>query len=79
MTQNKTNMTAEELAKSVVLKPCPFCGSAAMLWRGLFDDWVVRCTGCTAQMYTNEDIPDPRIVVDMWNRRVANDAETSST
>lgn len=73
MTQNKTNMTAEELAKSIVLKPCPFCGSAAEFYRGMFDAWNIYCTKCTARMYSNENISNPKIIANEWNRRVADE------
>ena len=51
------------------LKPCPFCGSEAIIKYILGREAVV-CQGCNAEMcgdYTPIDI-----LIEMWNRRTEN-------
>ena len=49
------------------LKPCPFCGSNAVMrdWAAVGEYWVA-CTGC--EMRTAEHY-DPKIAALVWNRR----------
>ena len=49
------------------LKPCPFCGSPAVMldWAAVGEYWVA-CTGC--EMRTSEHF-DPNDAVMVWNRR----------
>lgn len=50
------------------LKPCPFCGNVAAIWRNeRYDTYTVFCTDCNAEIkvcFSRE------AAVDAWNNRV---------
>jgi Lar family restriction alleviation protein len=50
------------------LKPCPFCGGKATVWKDLTQDWYqVYCEKCEA----NTQLKMKRfLAIRYWNRRV---------
>lgn len=49
------------------LKPCPFCGGKAELWKGrLNDGYAIRCSMCKSRtkIYDNQEYASIA-----WNRR----------
>ena len=60
--------------KQNILKPCPFCGSAAHIWEDErfsnggynFPKWYIECLGCGIKT------PTARMdqVVNIWNKRI---------
>ena len=50
------------------LKPCPFCGSKAMMlsWKETGEYWV-QCEECEMKTDTHYD---PKIAALVWNRRM---------
>lgn len=60
--------------KEVKLKPCPFCGSEAKVWQGMFGGWRAFCTNrksCGAMIVcaTEQD------AIRDWNRRINDEVE----
>ena len=55
--------------KTDELKPCPFCGAKAGLWRTYEGFFVVQCSRGSCSMTTMHK-PFRNLVVEAWNRRV---------
>ena len=53
-----------------VLKPCPFCGSKAILAKPYTRTWIV-CADCLAETSTYTTIEE---AIEAWNRRADNGA-----
>lgn len=65
----------------ITLKPCPFCGAAAVLKVRRVGDrkWYATCycTFCDAQTESSSELMDDKkkceqMAVDKWNKRVVN-------
>lgn len=52
------------------LKPCPFCGGVAIIYKSKMGDYRVECYSCFAHTFF-EDSKEK--AADEWNRRVENE------
>lgn len=58
------------------LKPCPFCGCAAVInHRDFIGTWIVECSNndCPASYMIGNSYETEEKAIDAWNRRVNND------
>lgn len=58
------------------LKPCPFCGSEAVVnYKQALGTWIVECTNsyCPASYMIGMDYDTKLEAVDAWNRRPNNE------
>ena len=66
-------MKVDEHAYKEEPRPCPFCGSAVMMWRVPNHGWVIECNAdfCGAEMGWNNIIFSTEDdIAYSWNRRV---------
>ena len=61
------------------LKPCPFCGSDAVINEKRYLKWIVECSNmsCPASYMLGANYDTKEEAIESWNRRTRDDAGRS--
>ncbi len=65
-------MKEKEILITEGVKPCPMCGSAAQIKRGMFGGVYVACECSLHTFFRAEE--DPLKTLERWNKRAGEDA-----